>query len=75
METSFYKTRSIPADSLFASMWLLVEGQPMRIDKVRWGTVTEIWLERGLKMTLKPTDCVNVIQCQPGRIPVPFTFS
>jgi hypothetical protein len=74
METAFYSTRSVVADSLFASMWLLVEGTPRRIEKVSWGPVTEIWLDKGPKMCLAPTDRVSVVQCAPGSRPVPFRF-
>jgi hypothetical protein len=75
METAFYATRSVAADSLFASMWVLVEGTPRRIEKIRWGAITEIWLDRGPKLSFRPTDSVTVVQCKPGATPVPFRFS
>jgi hypothetical protein len=75
MGIALYATRTVAADRLFASMWLLVEGQPQRIEKVKWYPVTEIWFDRGPKMTVQPTDYVTVINCRPGQKPVPLHFS
>lgn len=75
MEDPMYATRVMAADYLFASMWLLVDGVPQQIVKVKWHPQTEIWFECGAKLCIEPTDSVLVIDEAPGRRPVPLRLA